>query len=270
MTTLKKIIGFVLLLTIIILTFIYLSPQTFNNNVSNNSQSTSSTNNITKLAAIPAVKDNKTIEIEPKVTGFGMTENLFEPSQVTDKEFAGIKGAKVFSFPETSETKTVSIYTVNSTFAMSDASKTSFNQFKSVLDSSNTLGQTDYFRLLSIFRNIDEVGGYQKELLSEITTDKPKEVNQLRTFLTQDGIQFPSAPTITIIGKDGNDYFLIENRLKDIDHIKIFDDANTACEVNNKTVNDCVKTKYSKALSDITTANYLTQKAKETLDLVKF
>jgi hypothetical protein len=270
MSTLKKIISLLLLLTLIVIVYSFLNPKVFNQTVSENSQSSSSTNNITKLAAIPAVKDNKTIEIAPKASGFGMTENLFEPSQVTDKEFAGIKGAKVFSSPESSETKTVTINTVNSTFAMSDASKTAFNQFKSVLDSSTTLGQTDYFRLLSIFRNIDEVGGYQKELLSEITIDKPKEVNQLRTFLTQDGIQFPSAPTITIIGKDGNDYFLIENRLKDIDHIKIFNDANTACEVSNKTVNDCVKTKYSKALSDITTTNYLTQKAKETLDLVKF
>ena len=259
-----------MLLALIALVVVFLNPKSFNQNAAKNS--TSSTPAVVQPAATlaPVIKDNKTIEITSNTAEFAAVEHKFDVAQITDREFAGISGAKVFSSPEINTTSKTKLYVVNSTFNKTEQATLAFGTFNGALNRNTTLKNTEYYRILDIFRDIDAIGGYQKEFVSDITIAKPAAIDAIRAMFTQDGIQFPSPPTVTIMGKSGNDYFVIENKLTDIDHVKLGEEAKAACEVGGDTVNECVIDKYNKAILPITTPEYLVNKSNEALSFFKF
>ncbi len=272
MNTLKKIIGILLLLILITIVIIFLNPNLINQKVkAPDTTSNSNTSTKTIIATSPTIKDNKTIEIGPKIpTEFDTVMSKFDMSQITDKEFAGVNGAQESTYPIGIDTKKVHFYVVNSTFQMSDSAKTEFAFFKNVLDNNQQLDATGYSRILNVFRQPDQIGGYQKELQKDINISKPEGTQKIRAMYTYDGVQFPSPPTITIMGQAGNDYFVIEYRLQDIDHVKLYKNANQTCGVTDGTVTECTKLEYAKLITPITTLEYLTSKANEALNLFKF
>jgi hypothetical protein len=274
MSKLKNILVVLIFLALIALVAIFLNPGLIGQKVKapdTTSKNSSSSSANTVIANTIQTKNNKTIEVIPKdPKAFVTTTSKFEPSQVSDKEFAGISGAQVSRLPGTNDTSKVNFYTVNSTFPMTDASKTELEFFKNFLDKNQQFERTELFRLLRIFRSPDEIGGYQKELQNDLEIPLPTGVQKLRSLYTYDGVQFPSPPTITILGQASNDYFLIEYRLQDIDHTQLFKSANEKCGTPEYTVNDCTKKEYYSQLAPLANPQYLLDKANEAINLFKF
>jgi hypothetical protein len=273
MSKLKNIFALLIFLALVALVIIFLNPSLINQKVKapDTTSKNSSSSTQTTIANTPTTKDNKTIEVAPKdPTLFSTITSKFEANQVTDKEFAGISGAQISRSPANSDNPKVSFFSVNSTYPMSDSSKVELEFFKNFLDKNQQFERTELFRLLRIFRQPDEIGGYQKELQNDLEIDKPEGVQKLRTLYTNDGIQFPSPPTITILGQSNNDYFVIEYRLQDIDHIQLFKTATDRCMVPEYTVNDCTKKEYFNQITPITTSEYLLSKAREAISIFKF
>jgi hypothetical protein len=258
MNTTKKIIALAIILGLAILSFIL-----FGSKMNNNTASTTASSVMSKASEVMSsamtMKDNKTIELAPKdLTIWSSGDVIIDAQTVIPEGFTGINGSKSYQSPQAGDNVNYVLGVVNATFQQSPIAKTELDAFKAVTKLNSNPNNDNFYKFKSPFRSINEVGGYSKVYLKDVTYTKPSNFDTLRVVITKDGQSGELIPTVNLLGNRGNDYFLLENRLADFKSGQEYQAAINACV--GSTVDKCVDTKYQDAIDLYLSQDLITSK----------
>jgi hypothetical protein len=96
---------------------------------------------------------------------------------------------------------------------------------RSVKNRNNSNKVEDFSELRIPFTDTIDFRLANKLLNRDVNYDKPPQFQVFKVFLSKDGNGNPLSPVLNIIGQVNNDYFLLENNLRDIDIQPIFNQA---------------------------------------------
>ncbi len=248
MNTTKKIIGLGIILGLAVISFILFGNKMNNNNASTATSTASSTmSSIMSKVSEVTIKDNKTIELAPKdLSIWSSTENVITSTTEIWDGYAGINGSKYYLSPKSGINVNYSLGVVNSSFQQSEAAKASLESFKTASKQTSNPNNVGFGIYTAPFRNISEAGGYAKVYIKDVVYTKPSNFDTLRVVVTKDGQSGELVPTINLMGQRGNDYFLLENQLRDFESADRYKAASAAC--NGSNVDKCIDIKYQAAI----------------------
>jgi hypothetical protein len=275
MNNTKKIITLAVILGLTVLSFILFGSKLGANTTTASSvmskvdSAMSKTGDAMSSAMSSAIvtKDNKTIELLPKdQTQWTVTEAKFDATTSLPPGYAGINGAKVFYNPPAGGSNMYTYRVVNSTFPMSEGSKTEFAIFKDIMMRNNNSTNDDFFRAQGIFRDTNYGGGFAIRYIKDVPYTKPANLDSLRVFVSKDGNGGIPEPVVNLLGKRGNDYFYMEKLLDDIKIKDLYAAAQAAC--NNSNVDNCIENKYQASLDPLLTNEYIKTEVDESLAML--
>jgi hypothetical protein len=261
-------------LTILISLFIIFNQQgKVNNTNTKNTTSNSTTSNTTSKT----FKDNKTIELEPVLKeNWDYKEKVFSPAQQGTTNFPtkGLSGTREYIFPLGSNNPQYELNILNTNLPTTPENINYVSKFiKSATDLkqayvyNNNSTIPDLSELIIPFTDVTDFRLYNKLFNKEIEYTKPPEFQEFKVFLSKDGNGNPLSPTLNIIGKIGNDYFLLTNFLRDISTQAIFNQAIKEC---GQTTDNCVASKADKAIETQLTNEFVDSNIKSMIKTLKF
>jgi hypothetical protein len=262
------------ILTILIALFIIFNPTNINKN-SNTNQSSISSSTTSNLPPV-TIKDNKTIELEPNLKeNWDYKEKIFIPvaSGTPDFPTKGLSGTRQYVFPLGSNNPQYELNIFNSNLPTTTDNILYVSKFiqatqdlRSVSNRNNVNKVEDFSELRLPFTDTTDFRTANKLLNRDIAYDKPPQFQAFKVFLSKDGNGNPLSPVLNIIGQLNNDYFLLENNLRDINTQAIFNQAIKDC---GQTTDNCVATKADSAIEIQLTNEYIDSNIKSMLKTLK-
>jgi hypothetical protein len=260
------------ILTILISLFIIFNP----GNTNKNSNSSTNSKSSTSSSPIVTVKDNKTIELEPTLKeNWDYKEKIFTPVAVGTPNFPtkGLSGTRQYIFPLGSNNPQYELNILNTNLPTTNDNILYVSKFikatqdlRSVNNISNANKTEDFSELRIPFTDTIDFRLANKLLIRDINYDKPPQFQAFKVFLSKDGNGNPLSPVLNIIGQVNNDYFLLENNLRDINTQAIFNQAIKDC---GQTTDNCVATKADSAIGVQLTNEFIDSNIKAMLKTLK-
>jgi hypothetical protein len=265
----KNNIVFFSILTIIISLFIIFNqPKKDINQSPLNSSVSSSSSTI-------SFKDNKVIELEPVLKeNWDYKEKSFTPvaEGVAGYPTKGISGTREYSFPLGSNNPQYKLNIFNTNLPITSDNQVYATKFinavkdlRSVNNFNNSQKAEDFSELRIPFTDLTDNQLAAKFLKKDVTFVKPDRIQEFKVFLTKDGNGGILEPVLNIIGKVGNDYFLLTNYLRDINIKALTDQAKTNCGTDS----DCITKKLETLIDAQLTTEFIDSNIKSMLQVLK-
>ncbi len=238
MNKINFLVASIIMIVSMIIIFIF-NPIKTNNNYNQTQTSSISTISSTPKSIV-TFKDNKTIELGPK-----QKEN-WDYKEKTTTPIKSLPGTKQYTFPLGSNNPQYELNILNSNLPTTTDNQQYVNLLMSavndlkVITTNNTQKVQDFADLKIPFSDTTDTAIPSKLLNKIIEYPTPEQFQDLKVFLTKDGNGIPLAPTLNIIGKSGNDYFLLTNYLRDININSISQSAIKECGIDKP---DCISQK---------------------------